>query len=75
MQKMPIGLRVATTMSLLSIMFLPIAFLPFGEHQIDGIHVSFAEFWQRGGGPVFAGIGLIGVLLSYGFIRARRWIR
>lgn len=75
LQKMPYGLRVATALSLIFTLFLPAAFIPFGRHSVNGVDVSFAEFWRRGGGIVFVCIGVISILFAYGFIRARRWIR
>ena len=75
MQRMPKGLRLATSLCLIFAFFLPLAFLPFGEHSVDGVRVSFAQFWRRGGGPAFVGVGVISVLFAYGFLRARRWIR
>lgn len=72
---MPKGLRLATMLSLIFTLFLPVAFIPFGRHSVDGVDVLFAEFWRRGGGPIFVCIGAISVLFAYGFIRACRWIR
>ena len=72
---MPRGLRLATGLCLIFTLFIPSAFLPFGEHWVNGVHVSFSEFWRQGGGPAFVGVGVISMLFAYGFIRARRWIR
>jgi len=44
-------------------------------HSVNGVQVSFAEFWRQGGGPVFVGIGLVSILIAYGFIRKQRWAR
>ncbi|MCX6924446.1 MAG: hypothetical protein NT154_14710 [Verrucomicrobia bacterium] len=75
MRRMPKGLRTATGLSLLMTLFLPAAFLPVGEHFVNGDRVSFTEFWHRGGGIAFATIGLLSLVLSYGFIMARGWAR
>lgn len=75
LRRMPYGLRNITCLCLVFTLFLPAAFLPFGEHSIDGVQVSFTEFWERGGGPLVAGIGVTCGVLAYGFIRARRWVR
>ena len=68
-------LRFSTGMFLILTLFLPASLMPFGEHSIDGQTVTFVEFWEQGGGPIFAGIGTIACILSYGFIRARPWAR
>jgi len=73
--KMPTGLRLATGLSLIFTLFIPGAVMPFGQQSIDGVDVSLAEFWRRGGGPMFLCIGGISTLFAYGFIQARRWIR
>lgn len=75
LRRMPLLLRWVTGMCLAFSLFLPAAILPFGEHRIDDQEVSFSEFWRQGGGPVFAGIGLLSISLAYGFIRATRWAR
>jgi hypothetical protein len=75
LRRMPAGLRNITCLCLVFTLFLPAAFLPFGERSIDGVHVSFTAFWDLGGGPLCAGIGIVSAVLAYGFIRARRWVR
>jgi peptidoglycan/LPS O-acetylase OafA/YrhL len=72
---MPPGLRVATFLCSVFGILAPVSLLPFGTHRIDGVTVGFAEFWQRGGGPVFFALGIGCALLAYGFLRARRWSR
>lgn len=74
-QRMPAGLRAATFLCALFSVFAPVSLLPFGTYAIDGVPVSHAEFWQRGGGPICFGFGVGSALLAYGFLRARRWSR
>jgi hypothetical protein len=74
-QMMPAGLRTATFLCALFSIFAPVSLLPFGTYAVDGVPVSLAEFWQRGGGPIYFGFGVGSALLVYGFLRARRWSR
>lgn len=75
MRRMPGFLRMITAICLGFSLFLPVSLLPMGEHEINGVKVTFVEFWQRGGGPALAGVGMLSGVLAYGFIRARRWVR
>lgn len=72
---MPGGIRLVTASSMMFTLFLPAAILPVGEHFVNGNRVAFLEFWQSGGGLLFALIGVAAFVLAYGLIRARRWAR
>jgi hypothetical protein len=74
-RRMPHGIRVATLLCALFSIFAPLSLLPGGTYRIDGVQVGFAEFWKRGGGPVFFAFGVGCAFLAYGFLRARRWSR
>ena len=74
-RSMPGGLRLVTTMCLILSALLPAAILPVGEYRVNGIPASFAEFWRCGAGIIVALVGLLFVVLAYGFIRARPWAR
>ena len=58
-------------------LFLPMSLipLPFGFYRINGVEVTFAEFWRQGGGPTFFAIGAASLIVAYGFVRARNWSR
>jgi hypothetical protein len=72
---MPKALRWLAIMCFAFGLFLPLALVPAGGHYINGVAVTFAEFWRRGGGPVFFVAGIVFPLIGYGFIRARNWSR
>ncbi|HTJ00219.1 MAG TPA: hypothetical protein VL527_15155 [Dongiaceae bacterium] len=74
-RRMPQGVCYVTWGAMMLALFLPLAFLPGGETFVNGNRVSYAEFWRSGGGFLLAGIGVIGLILAYGLIRARRWAR
>ncbi|MEQ1802450.1 MAG: hypothetical protein ABL989_11040 [Gammaproteobacteria bacterium] len=72
---MPTGLALITLGCLAFSVFAPVSLLPVGTYRIDGVPVSFADFWRRGGGPLEFSLGVVCGSLAYGFIRARRWSR
>ena len=72
---MPEGIRYFSLASLLLMLCLPAAILPFGEFFVQGDRVSFAEFWHSGGGIIFLMVGVVGAVLFYGFVMARPWVR
>ncbi len=74
-RRMPWGLRLTTFLCGMLIVFVPVALIPGGQYHIDDTTVDFTEFWRRGGGPAFISMGLLGALLAYGFLGARRWVR
>jgi hypothetical protein len=55
--------------------FLPLSLIPAGGHYINGQQVTFAEFWRRGGGPIFFIAGILFPIAGYGFVHAQRWSR
>ncbi len=74
-RRMPITIRAFTFVSLMLSLLLPVAIIPVGDYRIDGWPVSWEEFWLSGGGIIFCVIGMSGIIFSYGFICARRWVR
>jgi hypothetical protein len=72
-RRMPDGVRFVTALSMMFTLLLPATILPGGEYFVDGDRVDFAEFWRSGGGFLFAFIGVVGFVLAYGLVRARRW--
>jgi hypothetical protein len=57
------------------VLFLPLSLIPVGGHYINETEVSFAEFWRRGGGPIFFVAGILFPVTGYGFVRAQNWSR
>jgi len=74
-QRMPLGLRIATLWCAMFSTFLAAALLPGAMYFIDDVPVGLTEFWRRGGGPVFFSVGAVHALLVYGLLGARRWSR
>ena len=72
---MPGGVRLVTAISLMLTLLLPAACVPTGNYFVNGSRVSFLEFWRSGGGVLFAFVGVVAIVLSYGLLRARRWSR
>jgi hypothetical protein len=56
-------------------LFLPLSLIPAGGHSINGVQVTFEEFWRRGGGPIFFLAGILFPLSGLGFVRAQNWSR
>jgi len=56
-------------------LFLPLSLIPGGGNYINGVQVTFEEFWRRGGGPTFFFAGILFPLCGYGFVRAWNWSR
>ena len=73
--RMPWGIRIITFFCTAFSIFAPASLIPFGEHSISGVHVSFAEFWRQGGGPTFLLAGCCYGFAAYGFLKARPWAR
>jgi hypothetical protein len=72
---MPKGLRWLTIICFGFALFLPLSLIPAGGHYINGTEVTFAEFWRRGGGPLFFAMGIVFPLMGFGFLRAQNWSR
>ena len=72
---MPAILRWFTWMCFGFALFLPLSLIPYGSHRINEVEVTFAEFWRRGGGPLFFIAGIVFPILGYGFVRRRNWAR
>jgi hypothetical protein len=75
LRRMPRAIRYITGICLLLAGFLPAALLPSGGYSIDGVPVSWREFWLRAGGPLFAAVGVVSGVGVYGLMRVRRWVR
>jgi hypothetical protein len=63
MKRMPFGLRMLTLHAMLFTLFVPLAFLPGAE--INGVKVSYRDWWLRGGGPLFIAVGIAFGIIAY----------
>ena len=72
---MPTILRWFTWMCFGFALFLPVSLMPVGGYYIGDESVTLAEFWRRGGGPMFFVAGIMFPVCGYGFVRARDWAR
>jgi hypothetical protein len=72
---MPKILRWLTWMCFAFCLFVPLSLIPAGGHYINGVQVTFEEFWRRSGGPTFFLAGVLFPLCGYGFVRAQNWFR
>src|SRR6266403_2744466 len=72
---MPKILRWFTWMCFGFGLFLPLSLIPSGGHYINEQQVTFAEFWHRGGGPIFFIAGILFPVTGYGFVHAQDWSR
>jgi hypothetical protein len=74
-KRMPFVLKHITGMCCVFTLFLPAALIPGGNYRIDEEPVTFAEFWQRGGGLVFMMLGVLFGVIACGVLQARQWVR
>jgi hypothetical protein len=78
---MPYGLRLLTRLFITFAILFPIFALVFllayalGNHSINGVQVSYSEFWQRMNLLTLFGSGVYSAILSYGFLHASPWSR
>jgi hypothetical protein len=78
---MPRGLSLLTNLFLLFAFIFPafslICLLSYalGNHSINGVQLSFGDFWRRMQLLIPFGVGIYSALIAYGFLRATRWSR
>jgi hypothetical protein len=65
LREMPWGIKFLTLLFCWMSLCLPVVFIPLPSNYyvINGEHVSFLEFWRRGGGPLVLGFGCLAVMM------------
>jgi succinate dehydrogenase hydrophobic anchor subunit len=81
LQQMPRGLSVLTNVFLLFAFLLPAFTLlcllayALGTHSVNGVQLSYSEFWRHMRLFTFFGFGIYFAVLAFGLLHATRWSR
>ena len=74
-KRMPDGVKTICGFLAILTICLPLSLLPNVHFIVEGDQESFQHFWNLGGRFLFAAVGAVSMITSYGLITARSWSR